>query len=412
MPKRLTQLVKAYPYPKQASPTDQYYLPRPKFSTEQRTVLFIRASVPPNAATFYVGRPLQLLRDAIIAPVNDIPENADYRTIWETLKKQANTGVSAPSSPTDTAQVPIISITGLLSEGAIHAFTASSGESTITSPAKTSEPSWTAFSSPVRKESGAESTNTTAPVSPMEWDEFTGIGFSGGLNDANTLSFSEFAPPSSKQGSATFGASTKSSRQGSRMTRNQRSSEFRRPRSPTTNGNATPIKEKEAFPSKDASAILSDSAEPPIEIDETFIDNWADILIDKQVSRAWPTFAIYELRNPLVVPVATGAGNGTEPNRIRWLAIEAYVTSPAAPAEELSVPSSPIKGSKVKRSSSVKSEKRRPFGFFSSTTSLTGKDKDVKEEKKDKRKDHMRRASEISTDSIGKIKGRFLPFTL
>ncbi|KIM26582.1 hypothetical protein M408DRAFT_58686, partial [Serendipita vermifera MAFF 305830] len=41
MPKRLTQLVKAYPYSKQASPTDQYYLPRPRFTTQQRTVLFV-----------------------------------------------------------------------------------------------------------------------------------------------------------------------------------------------------------------------------------------------------------------------------------------------------------------------------------------------------------------------------------
>ena len=410
MPKRLTQLVKAYPYPKQASPTDQYYLPRPKFSTQPRTVLYIRASVSSNAAEYYNGRPIQLLKDAIVAPAEDSPANADYRAIWESIKKQAITETAAPSSPVDNAQsAPVISVTTLLSEGAIHILTTSTGESAVTSPAKTSESSWTRFSSPVKKESGAESTNTTAPVSPMEWDEFTGMGFAGGLHDSTTLSFSEFAPPPPKQGSATYSGTSKSSRTGGRLARNQRSNEFKRPRTPA-NGNVTPIKEDKAFPSKDASAVLSDSAEPPLEVDETLIDGWADILTDKDVSRAWPSFAVYELRNPLVVPVATGTGNGDEPNRIRWLIVEAYV--PGKPVEEPVSPSSPVKGNKVKRSSSVKSDRKQRFGFFSSTTSLGAKDKDVKEEKKEKRKDHMRRASEISTDSIGKIKGRFLPFTL
>jgi hypothetical protein len=205
--------------------------------------------------------------------------------------------------------------------------------------------------------------------------------------------------------------------------RQRRSMEFgQRPRAAATaNGHGAGLHKTEdtkTTPNKDASAIISDSAEPPLEIDETLIDGWAEILTDKAVaSRTWPTFALYELRNPLSIPVATSSVNGdgpAEPNCIKWLAIETYVKPP--PTREPSAPSSPTKGRKVKRSSSVGSGKRARFGFFSSTTSLTSKDKELggKDEKKEKRKDHTRRASEISTDSVGaKSKGRFyLPFTI
>lgn len=434
MPKRLTQLVKAYPYPKQANPTtDAHYLPRPKFSTQQRTVLFIRAAVSSNSIDFYHGRPIQLLKDAIVAPPDDASVNADYRAIWENLKRQAtadNNGPSEPSSPVDLTQgAPIVSIASLLSESGVHTLASASGESSKASPVKATgdlEASWErSFSTFTKKKSsvaGGTSANTTAPQSPMEWDDFSGTGFVGVLGDSTALSFSDFAPSPSKQGSATVGSGTKSPKASRMSSRQRRSMEFgQRPRTTgAANGHGTGTPKTEdakTLPTRDTSAIISDCAEPPLEIDETLIDGWAEILTDKAVaSRTWPTFALYELRNPLTVPVATPSLNGdgpAEPSHIKWLAIETYVPPST---KEASVPSSPTKGGKVKRSSSVSSAKRGRFGFFSSTTSLAGKDKELggKEEKKEKWKDHNRRASEISTDSVGvKIKGRFyLPFTI
>ena len=431
VPKRLTRLIKAYPYPKQANPaTDSYYLPRPKFSTQPLTVLFVRVAVPSNAIDFYQGRPIQLLKDAVVTPPGDASVNADYRALWESLKRDAtaDTGPSEPSSPVDITQgAPVVSVAALLSEGSVHTLTSVTGESAVTSPVKSADPfdfSWMRSFSPVGKKNssaaGAESTNTTAPVSPMDWDDFTGTGFSGALNDSTTLSFSEFAPSPSKQASATVGGGTKSSRTSRMPSRRRRSTEFghrsRAAGAVNGHGPGTPkTEEAKALLNKDINAVLSESVEPPLEIDETLIDGWAEILTDKTVSsRSWPIFALYELRNPLTVPAAASGVNGAgaaEPNRVKWLAIETYVNAPR-PRE----PSSPVKGGKVTRSSSVNSARRTRFGFFSSTTSLSGKEKDAvaKEEKKEKRKDHNRRASEVSTDSVGaKAKGRsYLPFTL
>jgi hypothetical protein len=171
--------------------------------------------------------------------------------------------------------------------------------------------------------------------------------------------------------------------------------------SSTINGPSSPIAAK--FPTKDSSAVIGESSEGTIDIDETLIEGWTETILDRAVAKSWPSFTLYQLRTPISVPSSAEAAT---PNTVHWLAIETYIF--IAPPEP-EVPSSPGgKGAKVKRSSSVKSDIKRPrFGLFSSTSSLV-KDKDVKEEKKERKKDHSRRASEISTETKGmkRIQGR------
>ncbi|KAG8833495.1 hypothetical protein FRC17_010607 [Serendipita sp. 399] len=398
MPKRLAQLIKSYPYPNQATENDQHYLPRPKFTTQTRPVLLLRVAVAPNAKEKYSGRPIQLLKDAIVGSVDETSGSPEYQSLWADIKRSALTTSEPitiqPASPVEGEELPapIVSIGGLLTEGSLSMLANSSGESTAPPSSRPPEsiPTSPLYRplSPGRSTNAPGSTNPTAPTSPLDWDEFSGAGFSP-FSEAPSLTFSDFGPPSPRQTSFTVGANTRSTK-APRSTR-RRSLDFKKPLSAApTNGTHEHTKE---FPAKDASAIIHQTAEGIQSLDEAFIDGWAEILLDRTVASGWPSFALYELRDP--VSTSSSEGEGT---LVRWLAIETYVIVPPEP--EPSAPSSPVKGSRVKRSSSVKStEKRARFGFFSSSTSLGTKE--GKEEKKEKRKDHTRRASEISTESAG-----------
>ncbi|KAG8808858.1 hypothetical protein FRC18_004823, partial [Serendipita sp. 400] len=393
MPKRLTQLIKSYPYPNRAKDSDQYFLPRPIFTTHTRPVLLLRVALPSNAKDKYSGRPIQLLKDAIVGSVDESSGNPEYQSIWADIKRSATASTEPitvqPASPVDGSEAPIVSVNGVLTEGSISILAGSSGESTAPPSSRPPEsiPTSPLYRplSPGRSTNAPTSTNPTAPASPLDWDDFSGAGFSS-LSEGTSLTFSDFGPPSPRQTSFTVGANTRSTK-GSRSTR-RRSVDFKQPLSAvTTDGAHGQPKE---FPSTDASAIVHQTAEGVRALDETFIDDWAEILLDRTVASAWPAFALYELREPVAAPASEGGEMF-----IRWLAIETYVV--VTPEAEPSAPSSPVKGNKVKRSSSVKSDKRARFGFFSSSTSLGGKE--GKEEKKEKRKEHVRRGSEISTES-------------
>ena len=405
VPKRVIQLVKSYPYSKQVATEDQHYLPRPKFSTQNRPVLYIRVAVPPTAKNQYSGRPIQLLRDSITAQVDDASAGSEYHTLWADLQRSAQAGGGQTLVP-DNAQTPTVFVTGLLTEGTLSMLSSTSGESTAPTSSRPtdSEPVTPLYRllSPGRRTNGTVSVNPTAPTSPIEWDEFTGAGF-GPISEGTVIAFSDFGPPSSpRQMSATVGANLRSTK-ASRSTR-RRSIEFKQPLSaaplsPTDSHAADAPKE---FPTKDASAVVNESIEGALSLDEALIDGWAEVILDRTVASAWPSFVLYELRNPLTAPSSTEGG---EEARIRWLSIETYVLTPPAEPEQ-SVPSSPVRataGNKVKRSSSVKSDKRARFGFFSSQTSLNAKD--GKDDKKEKRKEHNRRGSGMSLESATKAMG-------
>ncbi|KAG8820389.1 hypothetical protein FRC19_008923, partial [Serendipita sp. 401] len=336
---------------------------------------------------------IQEWETAALGSVDESSGNPEYQSIWADIKRSATASTEPitvqPASPVDGSEAPIVSVNGVLTEGSISILAGSSGETTAPPSSRPPEsiPTSPLYRplSPGRSTNAPTSTNPTAPASPLDWDDFSGAGFSS-LSEGTSLTFSDFGPPSPRQTSFTVGANTRSTK-GSRSTR-RRSVDFKQPLSAvTTDGAHGQPKE---FPSTDASAIVHQTAEGVRALDETFIDDWAEILLDRTVASAWPAFALYELREPVAAPASEGGEMF-----IRWLAIETYVV--VTPEAEPSAPSSPVKGNKVKRSSSVKSDKRARFGFFSSSTSLGGKE--GKEEKKEKRKEHVRRGSEISAES-------------
>jgi hypothetical protein len=159
---------------------------------------------------------------------------------------------------------------------------------------------------------------------------------------------------------------------------------------------------------------MSETIEGTMELDEAFIDNWAQIILDKTVASAWPSFVLYELRNSLTLPLSIEAERS--PTQIQWLVIETHVKTPTVP------PIPTTKEPSIEQPSSQKSERRRTFEFFASASSSVRKrrssqdsrltlpfrslssaisliEKDGKEDKSQKRKDPTRRTRETKSDS-------------
>lgn len=278
--------------------------------------------------------------------------------------------------------------------------TTSGGESTApTSPSRT-ESHWhfttpNSPSSPIsRQTTYLNGTNGDATVPSPQWHDFSDAGFEFMGPTSLAGSLADFSPTPPRKTASTVTSSRRTSR--SRDTRRRKSLEIK----PVANGT---IKEEVAteFPTKDSSAIVSECVDETLQLDEAMIEGWSDTLLDRTVASAWPTFALYHLRTPLTAPVPLK----TEETTVQWLAIETYVHAVGShdSHEPPTEPPSPTRAN-TKRSSSVRSDKRR-FGFFSSTTSLTGKDGKEKE----KKRGHSRKGSDASVDAAimgAKIKGR------
>jgi hypothetical protein len=157
----------------------------------------------------------------------------------------------------------------------------------------------------------------------------------------------------------------------------------------------------------------------PVQLDEAFLDFWADALADP-VSAAWPQFVLAQLRKPVVLRLTDDEGLTEREERVEWVVLERTFTRPtpkprapiptyspsaAVAAGEgftLLPPSPTATGQKTgsssgknsvapsprpsiagDRMSSTLSATKRRLGFF--TRTLSGQDK--KEKGEDKKKD-------------------------
>jgi len=323
--------------------------------------LFVRVEVPSNAEDLYTRKPLKLLKDAIAASVDETSGNAEYHSVWEEVKRQATETYPRSNSSTPpsegTSIAPVVSVSRLLAEHAIVTMASAGGESAVTPPTKPADsvpesPLWHSISSTRKTDDGFSTTNGTA-----------------------------------------------------KLKKKQRSDAINRHVGPG----------REEFPTEDTPGIISETIEGTMELDEAFIDNWAQIILDKTVASAWPSFVLYELRNSLTLPSSIEAERS--PTQIQWLVIETHVKTPTVP------PAPTTKGPSVEQSSSQKSERRRTFEFFASASSSVRKrrsssqdsrltlpfrslssaisliGKDGKEDKSQKRKDPTRRTRETKSDN-------------
>ena len=389
MPKRLTQLVKTYPYPKQASPMDHHFLPRPKFTTRRQTALFVRVSSGWKEQMAYRNDPIQLLKDALRADVDKASSPSELLGVWEELKAHANQGTAAEEGSPAPAT---LTLSALLTEEAIRLLTSANAEAFPSSPQPVAL-SQTSLLEGVSGHAQGSSTSGTSRA-PSDWDGFTSAGFEfmGGLNLAGGLQ--DYTSPPTSPGKSK-GRSLERGRRGS----------------PDNNKSTLHDEYDDAgipFAAAAAAAkpsIASETIASTLLLDEALIDGWADTLADPAVSSAWPPFVLYHLRAPLADPTpTTTTARGSDdpeaqaraPGTIDWLVVETHAPAPPPPSPRRDKDRDKDKEkNKDRRSSS----RPRFAGFFASATSVvTTKDKD-KDKDKDKEKDKEGKKKEKDSGS-------------
>jgi len=206
-----------------------------------------------------------------------------------------------------------------------------------------------AFGSPTKSGSG----NTSSS------DGQGGSG-QGGKNERRSLA----ASPLKRRITAASSTSTRSGRAGGRPSTDIQNGTG-------TSSSTTPRAHSASEGSLEDVTVL---AVPPtrIELDEAFVDTWADTILDERMAsipQAWPNFALFQLKTPRTA----GVLNGGEP--IEWLVVEQHVCTTAPPP-----PASPVPpesqgegskegrlgkgGKKMKRSTSPSGASARSAGTF------------------------------------------------
>ncbi|KAK0502527.1 hypothetical protein EDD18DRAFT_695372 [Armillaria luteobubalina] len=352
MPKRLTELVKQYPYSK--SPTEEDLLPRPWFSTRQYDALYVHintelpTSGPPNS-----HHPLRLISDAFKAQSG----STDHVELWNRIKQVANEGDgTSPGGFSATSRVFADETIRFLSM--IPMEKASSETPTLNLIRPTRKRSFSlngakaavatngvsngklSFDTP----SVPASTSTPSPASHigMDWAQFSTSGFLEslplGTALASTLMDSDLevtVPP-----------------------------EHKKSKSPTRrNVPELNIDINKAMPIEETNSTSKVASVSSVQLDEAFIDFWNDALVDP-ISSDWPSFVICKLKGSLS-DIEIGG------KRVEWIVVEQSFSKPPPPlppaSDSYASPSIESPGKRPRASSPKPSFKSDISGTFSST---------------------------------------------
>lgn len=352
MPRRLTELVQYYPFSKNRREDDGILLPRSRFSTRKMPALFLRIAVNKEGGT---AHPLHIVEEAFKATA-DGPIDGDLVTLWQNIRGTAyslvkDAEVRAEMSLSQSQSSLNLSL--VLADESIRLF------SLVPTPRDSGIPTVSLFPSlsankPRRSFSNAERPQSTvsataaseklaaSPATPAgdldiltDWQAFSTAGFRSpsGLSLAASLWDNDTEvtrPPSPKKNNG-VGKRNLSIRSGRTSTDAP---------SPVIAAGVVSPGLQDAEPTK----ILYSSPEP-IQLDEAFIDFWADTLLDTAVTRSWPTFVVCQLK-----PVTGLCWPGNESEKhVEWLVIERVVTktpAPSSPLSEVSEPTPPMQSKK------------------------------------------------------------------
>ena len=400
MPKRLTEIVKNYPFVKSRRDEDGIYLPRSGFSTRHTNALFVRVTV--DKSRFSSGsHPLRIVEDAFKAKAKNESIN-EYGMLWEDIRK-----ISSTSTPTadqssqaevDETATPL-NLSAILADESIRLF------SLVPMPDDAAAPTLSLFTPlpigrarrslsvgdsppPTTTANGRTSSaiSDKAPKSPPrpsqepettpDWQLFSSSGFESpsGLSLAASLwdNDIEVSQPLPKRG---LGVGKRN------LSVRSASSQHGSPELPAPAPSA-------AIPQP---GTLTYDAPRLVKLDEAFIDFWADSLLDS-IARTWPTFVVCQLKCTPTLRIAE------DKKPLEWLVIERVATEPARPpslAVKTSAASaraaSPVQSSPTK-SESGKSLKwgarRKRWSFFppkhaSAPAAQAGRDRAVRNAAKD-----------------------------
>ncbi|KAI5834002.1 hypothetical protein K523DRAFT_323141 [Schizophyllum commune Tattone D] len=358
MPRRLTELVKRYPY---SYEPDSDLLPRPPFSTRLDNALYVRVEteIAPSVVPTKV-HPLRVLAEALKAePPADASEA--HVALWNKLRRLLNSdaetnlgNVFADDTIRLLALVPANNDLDYATtrrqllpyEGVSTATT-----SPITSPIS---PPTTSFATPFSATSSAPTSVPASPTrasaalptngsgQPLDWAQFSSAGF---------LESKDIAPLAATLLDTDVEVTTPPSRQSSKR-RVPRLTGLDRVASSVQARAVSPSRALSRSRSRGASQSGATSLSPadvplpttPIprtqakttqvfvrQLDEAFVDFWADGVVDP-IAADWPSFVLCRLKEP-------GVEEGLSVPKVEWVVIEhAYKkVEPPAPVTEESV---------------------------------------------------------------------------
>ncbi|KAK0216541.1 hypothetical protein EDD85DRAFT_435586 [Armillaria nabsnona] len=352
MPKRLTELVKQYPYSK--SPAEEDLLPRPWFSTRQYDALYVHIDTElPTSGLPNSHHPLRLISDAFKAQSG----STDHVELWNRIKQVANEGDgSSPGGYPATSRVFADETIRFLTMIPMEKATSETPTLKLTRPTRKRSFSLNgakvavatngvsngklSFDTP----SVPASTSTPSPASHigMDWTQFSTSGFLEslplGTALASTLMDSDLevtVPPESKKS-----------------------------KSPTRrNVPELNIDINKATPMEETSSTSKVTSVSSVQLDEAFIDFWNDALVDP-ISSDWPSFVICKLKGSL-------SDIEIEGKRVEWIVLEQTFSKsppPLPPASDsYASPSVESPGKRPRASSPKPSFKSDISGTFSST---------------------------------------------
>ncbi|KAF9260391.1 hypothetical protein L218DRAFT_588200 [Marasmius fiardii PR-910] len=391
LPKRLTELVRHYPY--SSLPSSDGLLARTRFSTLRYEALFVHVESELPYAGFKPTKSLvHLLQTALKAEV--VTADGETKALWEKLREAT------------TSEDGDIDVYKILSDDSIQLFSLVDTNNATSPTFKLDNTNGTRSSSlnegqrpastggsspPNRRQHNASEPGVSASQMGgdnqigLDWTQFSTSGFldSGVLGTplAETLLDKdlEVTRPTSKALSGRKSPSRKSSQhKGSVVGKGRKSLDTLPPITiPTTPPNADP---KDQTNEEDITIVSRAKPVSLVKLDEAFIDFWADAISDP-IAETWPRFIICRLIHPPGLEVEV---SGKGPKALEWLIVEQkFVKSTSSPepptASEIPTPTPETTRPTSPRPSmkSLGSSARKRFTFWSSSD----KDKDQDDDK-------------------------------
>ena len=336
MPKRLTELVKNYPFAKSRREDDDIFLPRTRFSTRSASALLVRITTNKSSASSR-PHPLRIVEDAFIA---DAESNliGEYVALWQNIRKVASKTISSGDESKEKSEAGkselSLNLSNILADETIRLLSlvpAPDGPSGPTPslftplpgghprrPLSTGDTSPTLLtanggvhgspkgSSSNDKPTGSLSALNREPDVATDWQAFSNSGFRSpsGLSLAASLwdNDTEVSQPAPKK--AAGAGKRNMSKSGS-------------PRRASADSPLPPLPSA----SSTQPGRLTYGVPQIVKLDEAFIDFWADTLLDT-VAQSWPTFVVCQLKTTPTV----GLAENDKP--VEWLVIERVLVEP------------------------------------------------------------------------------------
>ncbi|KAF9077536.1 hypothetical protein BDP27DRAFT_1311218 [Rhodocollybia butyracea] len=350
MPKRLTELVKHYPYAKQSqlSPENDL-LPRPRFSTRRYDALFVHIATE-NPITKPSKISLQMVADALNAATPNTNDTQSY-LVWRKIQQMGNAVDDELMYSPTTGKYPEVGrvlsdeTMGILSllegeilpESSINFIQADNNRYGTTESSNTrSTSSHTRHLSASSSDASIEqrpSMNTSLNTIGLDWNSFSTSGF---LQSTPLLTPLAETLLESKDTEVTSSSVTPS-RKGSKKSAKTPTHQSRRSLDTVPPITIPPLSipgpqvSNSGAPNKCNSRVTKVELVP---LDEAFIDFWSDSVLDPITdAEAWPKFVVCRLKAN-AVPELDG-------KKIEWMVVEQEYVKPVPTPP---VPRSPSAG--------------------------------------------------------------------